>query len=218
MHLARVVATGVRSVCAPSIIIQEEPMSQDLSRAVSAPVSRHPHGVRQVALVLGGTAVLAASSYVSIPMQPVPVSLQTFAVLMVGALYGWRLGGLTVLAWLLEAALGMPVLAGGKGGLAPFFGPTAGYLLAFPLAAMLMGWLAARGWDGAHPLRAFWAMLLCTTLILLVGGAWLGAMIGAAKGWQLGVLPFLVGDVVKSALGAATLALWHSARTRLPRT
>ncbi|AVO41981.1 biotin transporter BioY [Simplicispira suum] len=193
-------------------------MSQDLSRAVSAPVSRHPHGVRQVALVLGGTAVLAASSYVSIPMQPVPVSLQTFAVLMVGALYGWRLGGLTVLAWLLEAALGMPVLAGGKGGLAPFFGPTAGYLLAFPLAAMLMGWLAVRGWDGAHPLRAFWAMLLCTTLILLVGGAWLGAMIGAAKGWQLGVLPFLVGDVVKSALGAATLALWHSARTRLPRT
>jgi biotin transport system substrate-specific component len=193
-------------------------MSQDLSSAVSAPVSRHSNGVRQVALILGGTAVLAASSYVSIPMQPVPVSLQTFAVLVVGALYGWRLGGLTVLAWLLEAALGMPVLAGGAGGLAPFFGPTAGYLLAFPLAAMLMGWLAARGGDGAHPLRAFWAMLLCTTLILLMGGTWLGAMIGAAKGWQLGVLPFLVGDVVKSALGAATLAVWHSARSRLPRT
>lgn len=193
-------------------------MSQDLSSAVSAPVSRHSNGVRQVALILGGTAVLAASSYVSIPMQPVPVSLQTFAVLVVGALYGWRLGCLTVLAWLLEAALGMPVLAGGAGGLAPFFGPTAGYLLAFPLAAMLMGWLAARGGDGAHPLRAFWAMLLCTTLILLMGGTWLGAMIGAAKGWQLGVLPFLVGDVVKSALGAATLAVWHSARSRLPRT
>ena len=193
-------------------------MSPNISSAVSVPVSRLPHAARQLALVLGGTAVLAASSYVSIPMQPVPVSLQTFAVLMVGALYGWRLGGLTVLAWLLEAALGMPVLAGGKGGLAPFFGPTAGYLLAFPLGAVLMGWLAARGWDGAHPLRAFGAMLLCTTLILLLGGAWLGAMIGAAKGWQLGVQPFLVGDVVKSALGAATLALWHSARNRLPRT
>lgn len=190
-------------------------MSQDLFGVVAAPVSRLPNVVRQVALVLGGTAVLTASSYVSIPMQPVPVSLQTFAVLMVGALYGWRLGGLTVLAWLLEAALGMPVLAGGKGGLAPFFGPTAGYLLAFPLGAVLMGWLAARGWDGSRPLRAFGAMLLCTTLILLFGGAWLGAMIGAAKGWQLGVLPFLVGDVVKSALGAATLAVWHSARIRL---
>lgn len=192
-------------------------MPQDLSRAVAAPLSLQAGWLRQAALVVGGTAVLTASSYVSIPMQPVPVSLQTFAVLMVGALYGWRLGGLTVLAWLLEAAVGMPVLAGGKGGLAPFFGPTAGYLLAFPLGAMLMGWLAARGWNGAHPLRAFWAMLLCTTAILLVGGAWLGAMIGAAKGWQLGVLPFLVGDVVKSALGAATLALWHTARTRLQR-
>ena len=193
-------------------------MSQDISNAVSVQVSPDAHVVRQLALVLGGTAVLAASSYVSIPMQPVPVSLQTFAVLMVGALYGWRLGGLTVLAWLLEAAVGMPVLAGGKGGLAPFFGPTAGYLLAFPLGAMLMGWLAARGWDGAHPIRAFWAMLLCTTLILLLGGAWLGAMIGAAKGWQLGVAPFLVGDVVKSALGAATLVVWHATRTKLLRT
>ncbi|MBZ0226757.1 MAG: biotin transporter BioY [Comamonas sp.] len=172
---------------------------------------------RQTLLVLGGTAVLAASSYVSIPLQPVPVSMQTFAVLMVGALYGWRLGGLTVLAWLLEALSGMPVLAGGAGGVAPFMGKTAGYLLAFPLAAMLMGWLVARGWDGAHPLRAFWAMLLCTTLILAVGGAWLGVLIGAQKGWQFGVLPFLVGDVVKSALGAASLALWHEGRKRLGR-
>ena len=192
-------------------------MSQDISSAVSVQVPRDAQVLRQLALVLGGTAVLTASSYVSIPMQPVPVSLQTFAVLMVGALYGWRLGGLTVLAWLLEAAVGMPVLAGGKGGLAAFFGPTAGYLLAFPVGAMLMGWLAARGWDGAHPMRAFWAMLLCTTLILLLGGAWLGAMIGAAKGWQLGVAPFLVGDVVKSALGAATLVLWHAASTKLLR-
>ena len=79
-------------------------MSQDISSAVAVPVSRLPHAARQLALVLGGTAVLTASSYVSIPMQPVPVSLQTFAVLMVGALYGWRLGGLTVLAWLLEGA------------------------------------------------------------------------------------------------------------------
>lgn len=192
-------------------------MSQDFSSAISAPASPPSHWLRQWTLVLGGTAVLTASSYVSIPMQPVPVSLQTFAVLMVGALFGWRLGGLTVLAWLLEAAVGLPVLAGGKGGLAPFFGPTAGYLLAFPLGAVLMGWLAARGWDGAHPLRAFLAMFLCTTLILFMGGAWLGAMIGAAKGWQLGVLPFLVGDVVKSALGAATLTLWHSTRTTLLR-
>lgn len=192
-------------------------MSQNLSASVAAPAARNPGWLRQLALVLGGTVALSASSYISIPFWPVPVTMQTFAVLMVGALYGWRLGGITVLAWLLEAALGMPVLAGGKGGIAPFIGPTAGYLFAFPVGAMLMGWLAARGWNGAHPLRAFWAMLLCTTLIVLLGGAWLSALIGPAKGWQLGVLPFLIGDVLKSAMGAATLALWHTARSRLLR-
>ena len=192
-------------------------MSQNLSASVAAPAARNPGWLRQLALVLGGTVALSASSYISIPFWPVPVTMQTFAVLMVGALYGWRLGGITVLAWLLEAALGMPVLAGGKGGIAPFIGPTAGYLFAFPVGAMLMGWLAARGWNGAHPLRAFWAMLLCTTLIVLLGSAWLSALIGPAKGWQLGVLPFLIGDVLKSAMGAATLALWHTARSRLPR-
>ena len=190
-------------------------MSQSASLAL--PSSRSASLPRQFLMVLGGTAVLTASSYVSIPLQPVPVSMQTLAVLLIGALYGWRLGGITVLAWLLEAALGMPVLAGGKGGIAPFIGPTAGYLFAFPVGAMLMGWLAARGWNGTHPLRAFWAMLLCTTLIVLLGGAWLSALIGPAKGWQLGVLPFLIGDVLKSAMGAATLALWHTARSRLPR-
>ena len=192
-------------------------MSQNLSASVAAPAARNPGWLRQLALVLGGTVALSASSYISIPFWPVPVTMQTFAVLMVGALYGWRLGGITVLAWLLEAALGMPVLAGGKGGIAPFIGPTAAYLFAFPVGAMPMGWLAARGWNGAHPLRAFWAMLLSTTLIVLLGGAWLSALIGPAKGWQLGVLPFLIGDVLKSAMGAATLALWHTARSRLPR-
>ena len=192
-------------------------MSQNLSASVAAPAARNPGWLRQLALVLGGTVALSASSYISIPFWPVPVTMQTFAVLMVGALYGWRLGGITVLAWLLEAALGMPVLAVGKGGIAPVIGPTAGYLFAFPVGAMLMGWLAARGWNGAHPLRAFWAMLLSTTLIVLLGGAWLSALIGPAKGWQLGVLPFLIGDVLKSAMGAATLALWHTARSRLLR-
>lgn len=186
----------------------------------SAPASLAPHSPasaswqRQLLMALGGTAVLTASSYISIPLQPVPVSMQTFAVLMVGALYGWRLGGITVLAWLLEALAGMPVLAGGAGGLAPFMGKTAGYLFAFPLGAALMGGLAARGWDGARPLRAFLAMFLCTTLILLMGGAWLGMLIGAEKGWQFGVLPFLLGDTVKSAFGAATLALWHEVHSR----
>ncbi|QEA13715.1 biotin transporter BioY [Comamonas flocculans] len=187
-------------------------MTLPTSASLSLNPSGSGHWLRQLLLVLVGTAALSASSYLSIPLQPVPVSMQTFAVLMVGALYGWRLGGITVLAWLLQALAGMPVLAGGAGGLAPFMGKTAGYLLAFPVGAMLMGWLAQRGWDGARPLRAFVAMFACTTLILLAGGTWLGMLIGMDKGWQFGVLPFLLGDVLKSALGAATLALWYQAR------
>jgi len=88
-------------------------MTQEASVVLPHGAAGGAHWLRQAALVLVGTGVLTASSYISIPMVPVPGSMQTFAVLMVGALYGWRLGGITVLAWLLEAALGMPVLAGG---------------------------------------------------------------------------------------------------------
>jgi len=172
---------------------------------------------RQAGLVLLGTGLLALSAQVSIPMVPVPISMETFAVVMVGAFYGWRLGGITILAWLLEGALGLPVLANGTGGLIHFIGPTAGYLFSFPLIGALAGWLTARGCDGAHPLRAFAAMLLATTLCLLLGAAWLAVLAGPAVAWHSGVMPFLVGDIVKSALAAATLASWHSVSTRKGR-
>lgn len=159
----------------------------------------------QFLAVLGGTAILALSSRIEVPMVPVPVTLQTLAVTMIGALYGWRLGALTVLAWLGEAAVGLPVLASGKFGLAPFVGPTAGYLFAFPLVAMLTGWLAERGWTGAAVGRSFLAMLAGNLLCLALGYAWLATLIGAEKAFVAGVAPFLVGAVLKSAIGAAAL-------------
>lgn len=82
--------------------------------------------------------------------------MQTFAILMVAALYGWRLGTITVLAWLGEAAVGMPVLAGGAGGIAVFVGPTAGYILSWPLITALVGWLFERGWNGHRPALPSW--------------------------------------------------------------
>lgn len=88
--------------------------------------------IQQAIYVFAGTLVLALASRLAVPMVPVPITMQTFAVTMIGALYGWRLGSLTLLAWLGEAMLGLPVLAGGAFGLAPFFGPTAGYLVSFP--------------------------------------------------------------------------------------
>ncbi|MBN9262586.1 MAG: biotin transporter BioY, partial [Hyphomicrobium sp.] len=109
----------------------------------------------QVGAVLFGTALMTASSYVSVPMFPVPMTMQTLAVTLIGALYGWRLGAITIAVWLMQGALGLPVFSNGTGGIARLAGPTAGYLFAFPVAAMLTGWLAERGWTGDRIISAF---------------------------------------------------------------
>lgn len=156
-------------------------------------------------MVVLGTGVLALASQLAVPMVPVPVTMQTFAITMIGVLYGWRLGALTVLAWLGEAMLGLPVLANGSGGLAPFAGPTAGYLASFPVIAALAGWLAEKGWTGGRVVLSFSAHLAANLLCLAVGAAWLATLIGFEKAVMLGVAPFMVGAVLKSALAAALL-------------
>lgn len=161
--------------------------------------------VWQVGAVVLGTLMLALASRIEVPMVPVPMTMQTFAVTVIGALYGWRLGAVTVLAWLGQAAIGLPVLAGGAGGIAPFMGPTAGYLFAFPLIAALTGWLAERGWNGQRVGLAFLGMLAGNLLCLALGGLWLAALIGMKPALAAGVTPFLLGGVLKSALGAMTL-------------
>ncbi|NIA70060.1 biotin transporter BioY [Pelagibius litoralis] len=168
----------------------------------------------QFGAVVLGTLFLAVSSYIEVPMVPVPVTMQTFAVALVGALYGWRLGFITITAWLVQGALGMPVLAGGAAGAHHFIGPTAGYLFAFPVAGALMGWLAERGWNGRRVVLAFFGMLLSNAVCLLLGAAWLAVIIGAEQAILAGVMPFLVGALLKSALAAATLKLLSRGRMR----
>ena len=165
-----------------------------------------PLGVK-LAAILAGSLFLTLSSYMEVPMIPVPVTMQTFAVALVGALYGWRLGSLTIVAWLMQGALGLPVLAGGAAGAAHFVGPTAGYLFAFPVAGMAVGWLAERGWNGRRPWRAFAAMLIGNGLCLVLGAAWLAALIGLEQAVMTGLAPFLIGAVLKAGLGALTLRL-----------
>ncbi|AEM40759.1 biotin transporter BioY [Ketogulonicigenium vulgare] len=167
----------------------------------------HENAARKMLAVIGGSLLLALSSYIEVPMFPVPITMQTFAVTLIGALYGARLGAATVAAWLVQGAMGLPVLAGGAAGLLHFAGPTAGYLIAFPLAAALVGWLVARGWNGQRALLAFAAMLLGNAVCLVVGAAWLSLMIGVSAAVTGGVLPFIIGGVLKSALGAACLGL-----------
>lgn len=160
--------------------------------------------------VLIGALVLAVSSYLAIPMVPVPITMQTLAVTLIGALYGWRLGAVTVVVWLAAGALGLPVLSDGSSGLQKFMGPTAGYLFAFPLAAALAGWLVQRGWDGDHLTRAVIAMLAATAVCLLFGASWLATAVGWETALMKGVVPFLAGGVIKSVAAALVLKIVYA--------
>jgi biotin transport system substrate-specific component len=156
--------------------------------------------VTQVALVLAGTALLALSARVQIPFWPVPMTLQTLAVLMIGAAYGARLGGATLLAYLAEGAVGFPVFASGAG-LAYMAGPTGGYLLGFLLAAVFVGYAADRGWL-KRLVPAVAVMLGGGMLIYAPGVAWLSGLIGMQKAVAGGLLPFLPAEAFKLALAA----------------
>lgn len=160
--------------------------------------------LRGVILVALGTALLTMSAKINLPLPYVPMTLQTLVVLMIGAIYGWRLGATTVLAYLAEGAIGFPVFAGPVGGLAPLSGPTAGYLAGFVIAAFTTGWLSERGWDRSVPLL-FAAMAAGHTVILGCGFAWLafGMKLGVEKAWLVGIAPFIAASLIKNALGAA---------------
>ena len=159
---------------------------------------------RAVVLAALGTALLTVSAKINLPLPFVPMTLQTLVVLMIGAAYGWRLGVATVVAYLAEGAMGLPVFAGPVGGLAPLFGATAGYLFGFIVAAFVTGWLSERGWDRSVPLL-FVAMAIGHMAILAMGFGWLafGMKLGVEKAWLVGLLPFIAGSLVKNALGAA---------------
>ncbi|QQM03968.1 hypothetical protein I8G32_02515 [Rhodopseudomonas palustris] len=162
--------------------------------------------LRMAVLIAFGSVLLALSAKVNLPLPLVPMTLQTLMVVLIGAAYGARLGAATVLAYLAEGAAGLPVFAGPVGGLAPLLGPTAGYLAGFVVAAVLVGWCADRGFDRSVA-KLFAAMLAGHLAILTLGFAWLafGLHLGLAKAWWVGVVPFLAGSLVKSALGAALL-------------
>lgn len=159
---------------------------------------------RSVILIALGTALLTLSAKVNLPLPYVPMTLQTLVVLMIGAAYGWRLGTATVVAYLAEGAMGLPVFAGPVGGIAPLVGPTAGYLFGFVGAALVTGWLAERGWDRSV-LRLFAAMALGHIVILAAGFGWLafGMKFGVERAWLVGITPFIAASLIKNALGAA---------------
>ncbi|MCR9148938.1 MAG: biotin transporter BioY [Rhodobacteraceae bacterium] len=156
-----------------------------------------PTLAQKAALVLAGTALIAISAQISVPFFPVPMTLQTLAVLLVGFALGARLGALTVAAYVAEGAMGLPVFSGFKAGLG---GPTTGFLLGFVAMAFIAGWAADRGVRSVPGLAL--VALAASAVLYLPGVAWLGAAIGFEKAIAVGMMPFLLGDVVKAVLAA----------------
>lgn len=173
---------------------------------------------RNAAIAVLATGLLTLSAKVQVPFYPVPMTLQSLVVLVIGAALGWRLGAATVLLYLAEGLAGLPVFAGTpeKGiGFAYMMGPTGGYLAGFVAAAFVTGLLAERGWTKS-PLGALAAMTIGHAVIFLFGFAWLAALIGASKAYLGGVAPFYAATLFKTLLGAALLpaAWWAVERLR----
>lgn len=160
---------------------------------------------RFAALAIGGTLALAISAKAQVPFYPVPMTLQTLVVLLIGATFGARLASATVVLYLAEGLSGLPVFAGLTAGPAYMIGPTGGYLAGFLAAAALLGWLAERGWDRSLGLLLA-AMALGHFVIFAFGFAWLASLFGPDKAWALGVVPFFAATIVKTLLAWALVA------------
>lgn len=158
---------------------------------------------RDAALVAGGVLLLALGAHVTIPLKPVPITGQTFAVLLLAAALGWRRGYTTVILYIVLGTAGLPIFAAVSSAV------TYGYLAGFALAALVVGWLAERGWDRAV-VTSLGAMLLGEVAIYACGLPWLAQFAGWDVAIRFGLLPFLIGDGVKLALAAALLpAAWR---------
>lgn len=161
---------------------------------------------RDLALVVGFSLFVALCAQIAVPLPftPVPITGQTFGVLLTGMLLGPRLGALSLLAYLAEGLAGAPVFALGTGGLSHLSGPTGGYLIAFPLAAVATGALATRGWD-RHLVTTVLAMLLGNAIIYAIALPWLAHWVGASNAIALGMRPFLAGDAIKVLIAAVAV-------------
>lgn len=171
---------------------------------------RTPAWLRDLSLVVISALFVAVLAQVRLPLPftPVPLTGQTFAVLLVGAALGSKRGVASLVLYTTLGALGLPFFAGGEAGLAYMSGPTLGYLIGFIVAAFLVGLLAERGLERSVP-TSFVPFLAGTLVIYLFGAGWLSVQFGIEQALALGVLPFLVGDAIKLVLAALALpAAW----------
>jgi biotin transport system substrate-specific component len=170
------------------------------------PLANRRAMVYDIGVSLLGSVVIALCAQLSfyLPASPVPVTAQSFAVLLTGAILGRRRAVMAVIAYLAWGSLGMPVFAAGKAGFGVFFGITGGYLIGFVAAGFITGFLAEAGWD-----RRFWMTALAMTLgdlaIYVIGVPWLAAFVGWDKAILTGFLVFLPGDLLKILVASLIL-------------
>jgi biotin transport system substrate-specific component len=160
-------------------------------------------------LAIVGSMIVAVAAHISVPMLPVPMTLQTLAVLAIGATFGARLGAATLALYALEGAAGLPVFAPVADGYPGLLGPTGGYIIGFVFAAALVGYLVERGW-GRNVGKLFLACLAGAVVLYVPGLLWLGSYVGAEKVFEYGFNPFVMGDIVKAAVVALGVpAAWN---------
>lgn len=183
--------------------------------SLALPQNRAARLAMQFGLALGGTLLLTLSAKTKVVLGPVDMNLQTLAVLLIASAFGLRLGVATLLLYLAEGAMGLPVFQSTpeKGiGIAYMLGTTGGYLAGFVVMAAIAGWAADRGFD-RNLFKLFGAFMVAEVVMMAMGFAWLATLIGAEKAWQFGVLPFIVPDLVKLALAAVSVpAVWSLIR------
>jgi biotin transport system substrate-specific component len=153
---------------------------------------------KNIVLILFGTLLLAVSSKIQVPFWPVPMTMQTFIVFIIGMSYGWKLAFSTLIVYLVEGSLGLPVFAKG-GGLLYLIGPTAGYLYGMVIAAGVIGFLAERGYNNSY-IKSLISLIIGTVIIFVLGVGYLGSVIGYDKALAGGLYPFIPSEFFKIGL------------------
>jgi biotin transporter BioY len=161
--------------------------------------------IYNIILVIGGSLIIALSAHIKVllPFSRIPVTAQTFTVLMTGALLGAKLGSLAVIAYLIEGIIGLPFFTSG-GGFTALLGYTGGYLIGFIPAAYITGFLAQKGWDRKISTTIL-AMIFGNIVIYTFGLFWLVRLVGISKSLSMGLYPFIAGDIFKILLATALL-------------
>ncbi|MGK5594502.1 MAG: biotin transporter BioY [Parachlamydiaceae bacterium] len=177
------------------------------NQGIALKTYRTESSAKEIAIVFAASLFIAICSQVAVPLffTPVPMTLQTFAIATMGWMLGAKRGAFAVLAYLLEGVMGLPVFPGLSSGVVMLIGPTGGYLLGFIIAAMLSGAITHKTSNIGRLALGFG---LCSIVIHLCGLPWLSLWTGIGQAFQLGLFPFIIGDLVKICLSITTVKLW----------